>query len=313
MIAPVALAVCKKQDINPILPIIAIAVSSNLQGAATLVGDTTSILLGQEANMSFADFFYMNVDGKGHAGIFWAVEIGAIISTLVLFFVFRHDKRKLAVEEITKVEDYVPSILMLLMIGLLVLVSFFDKPDFTNGIICCGLAIVGVVYELIRTKNSEIIKETAKGIDLQTLLLLFSLFIIVQGLNEAGLINKLADIIGKAGNGNAFVIYTVIVFASVLISAFVDNIPYVMTMLPVTTMLAAGLGMPPYVFYFGLLIGATLGGNITPIGASANITAIGILRKNGYEVKTSQFMKIGVPFTLVAVLSGYGLIWTFWC
>lgn len=312
MVAPVALAVCKKQNINPILPLVAIAVSSNLQGAATLVGDTTSILLGQEANMSFVDFFYMNVNGKGRAGIFWAVEIGAIIATMVLFIIFRKEKQKLVVAEVTKVTDYVPTLLMLLMIVLLIVVSFFEKPDYTNGIICCGLAIIGVIYESIRSKGTAIVKETVKGIDYPTLLLLFSLFIIIQGLNEAGIITKLAEIISKVGNGNPFLIYTVIVFASVLISAFVDNIPYVMTMLPVVTMLASGLGMSPYVFYFGLLIGATLGGNMTPIGASANITAIGILRKNGYEVSTAQFMKIGAPFTLVAVLSGYGLVWLFW-
>lgn len=312
MVAPVALAVCKKQNINPILPIIAIAVSSNLQGAATLVGDTTSILLGQEANMSFVDFFFMNVGGQVHFGIFWAVEIGAILATCVLFVVFRKDKRKLTVDEITKVTDSVPTILMLLMVVLLIVVSFFDKPDYTNGLICCGLAIIGVIYESIRKKDSTTVKETVKGIDYLTLLLLFSLFIIIQGLNQAGIIVKLSELIAMAGGGNPFLIYTVIVFASVVISAFVDNIPYTMTMLPVVTMLASGLGIPPYVFYFGLLSGATLGGNITPIGASANITAIGILRKEGYEVTTGQFMKIGIPFTIVAVLTGYALIWLFW-
>ena len=104
----------------------------------------------------------------------------------------------------------------------------------------------------------------------------------------------------------------IIVFASVLISAFVDNIPYVITMLPVVSTVALEMGVDPYILYFGLLIGATLGGNITPIGASANITGIGILRKNGYEVKAKDFMKISVPFTLTAVLSGYLIIGLFW-
>lgn len=79
-----------------------------------------------------------------------------------------------------------------------------------------------------------------------------------------------------------------------------------------TNLIVGDLGVQPYILYFGLLIGATLGGNITPIGASANIIAIGILRKQGYEVKTLTFIKIGLPFTLVAVLSGYALIWAFW-
>ena len=106
--------------------------------------------------------------------------------------------------------------------------------------------------------------------------------------------------------------YTLIVFASVVISAFVDNIPYVATMLPVVSCIASSMGVEPYLLYFGLLIGATLGGNLTPVGASANITGIGILQKEGYEVSTKDFMRIGVPFTLVAVISGYIVNWIFW-
>jgi Na+/H+ antiporter NhaD/arsenite permease-like protein len=98
----------------------------------------------------------------------------------------------------------------------------------------------------------------------------------------------------------------------VFFSAFIDNIPYVATMLPVAAGIANILGIEPYILYFGLLSGATLGGNLTPIGASANITAIGILRRDGYEVSAKQFMKIGVPFTLAAVTVGYVLIWFIW-
>ena len=103
-----------------------------------------------------------------------------------------------------------------------------------------------------------------------------------------------------------------ILAASVGLSAFIDNIPYVAAMLPVVQGIAALMGTEPYVFYFGLLTGATLGGNLTPIGASANIAAIGILRKNGECVRTSDFLRIGVPFTLAAVLVGAGSLWLFW-
>ena len=100
-----------------------------------------------------------------------------------------------------------------------------------------------------------------------------------------------------------------ILWASVLFSAFIDNIPYVATMLPVVQGIAAAMGVDPTVLYFGLLSGATLGGNMTPIGASANITGIGILRRNGYEVKNSDFFRIGIPFTLAAVIPAYIYIW----
>ena len=101
-------------------------------------------------------------------------------------------------------------------------------------------------------------------------------------------------------------------WGSVLISAFVDNIPYVATMLPVLTGVTTALGIEPYLLYFGLLSDATLGGNITPVGASANIAAVGLLRKEGYEVSFPAFMRIGVPYTLVAVLMGYLYIWFVW-
>lgn len=106
-----------------------------------------------------------------------------------------------------------------------------------------------------------------------------------------------------------FVLYTVIVWASVIISAFIDNIPYVATMIPVITGLASALGIDPTPLLFGLLSGATLGGNITPIGASANIAGIGILRREGYDVKNSDFFKIGIPFTLAAIIPAYIYIW----
>ena len=109
-----------------------------------------------------------------------------------------------------------------------------------------------------------------------------------------------------------FIVYTVIVWMSVILSAFIDNIPYTATMLTVIPVIAVNLGIDPKIMYNGLLCGATLGGNLTPIGASANIAGIGILRKEGHEVKATTFMKYGVPFTLAAVITGYLLIWLIW-
>jgi Na+/H+ antiporter NhaD/arsenite permease-like protein len=111
---------------------------------------------------------------------------------------------------------------------------------------------------------------------------------------------------------NIFLIYTLIVWASVFFSAFIDNIPYVATMLPVVASIANTVGVEPYLLYFGLLSGATLGGNITPIGASANIAGIGILRKAGYNVSFFEFFKYGLPFTLAATTAGYLFIWFVW-
>ena len=318
MIAPIALAVCNKQNRSPVYPIIAIASSSNLQGAATLVGDTTSILLGGYADMNFFDFFWF----MGRPGIFFAVEIGAALTVLILLWLFRKETEKLSLTDKTQVTDFVPSYLMIGIVVLLICASFIPEPteagvlltlyNLRNGIICMTLLLVGVIINAVQNKSRDGIMLVLREMDYQTILLLASLFVVIQGITSAGVIDKLAEGIVALGGGNLFFTYTIIVFASVVISAFVDNIPYVLTMLPVVQSVAANMGSAPFVLYFGLLIGATLGGNITPIGASANITGIGILRKEGYEVKASDFMKISVPFTITAVLSGYLAIWLFY-
>lgn len=307
MVAPVALEICKKLKTNPVPFIIAIAVSSNLQGAATLVGDTTAIMLGSALDMSFVDFFWY----KGRPGMFFAVELGAVLSAIILAFLFRKEKAPIPkAQERTKVTDYVPSALLLGTILLLICASFIpNKPDITNGLICCALLFVGLIYNFAKKKNVSAIISPLKEIDFETIGLLLGLFLMIGGITEQGVIDAAANLLAKAGGGNIFVLYTVIVWASVLLSAFIDNIPYVATMIPVIAGLATTLGVDPTVLYFGLLSGATLGGNCTPIGASANITGIGILRKEGYTVKNSDFFKIGIPFTLAAIIPAYVYLW----
>lgn len=195
-------------------------------------------------------------------------------------------------------------------IVLLVLASFIpNKPDVTNGLICCTILVIGLIYNFIRKRNVSAITGPLKSIDLQTLGLLVGLFLMIGGITNMGVIDAAAGLLVKAGGGNVFLLYTIIVWASVLISAFIDNIPYVATMIPVIAGIAVQLNIDPTVMYFGLLSGATLGGNMTPIGASANITGIGILRKEGYEVKNSDFFKIGIPFTLAAIIPAYIYFW----
>ena len=311
MVAPVGLAICKKLNINPISVIIAICVSSNLQGAATLVGDTTSILLGDYAGMNFLDFIVWN----GKLSIFWAVELGAIGTLFILYFLFKDRKEKIETGEVTIVNDYFPSILMVLVVVILILASFFTIPyvdDLKNGIICMLLAIIAIVRSIIKNKNFDSLKLVSKEMDYNTLLMLTGLFIVIASIKEAGVIDLVANWFSSISNGNVFGLYVLIVFASVVLSAFIDNIPYVAAMLPVVQGIAINLGINPVVLYFGLLSGATLGGNITPFGASANVTGIGILRKEGYEVKNKDFFKIGIPFTLTAVIISALFIWLVW-
>ncbi len=306
--APVGLAISKRLGVPPIPVLISISVSSNLQGAATLVGDTTSILLGGYANMDFLDFFFMD----GRFGIFWAVELGAIATIPVLYMIFRKYKDKPPESAPAEVKDFFPSYLLILLVALLILASFIPrKPDITNGLICVGLGVIGTVRAMARGGVASL-KKVVTEVDYVTLLLLGGLFIVIAGITEAGVIDAIGIGFIRLSGGDLFLVYTLLVFGSVLFSAFIDNIPYVATMLPVVTVIAETLEVAPTLLHFGLLIGATLGGNLTPIGASANITAIGILRREGHEVRVRDFLKIGAPFTLVAVLVGYIFIWLVW-
>ena len=247
-----------------------------------------------------------------------------MISALILAFLFRKEKAPIPkASERTQVTDYVPTILLVGAIGLLICASFapntWNLPDEINGLICCAVLVIGLIYSLIKKKDFAAIGEPLKDIDFETLGLLVGLFLMIGGMKHTGVIAALGQLLANLGGGNMFLMYTIIVWASVLISAFIDNIPYVATMLPVIAVLAQqmapGLGVDAAAaavpLYFGLLSGATLGGNITPIGASANIAGIGILRKEGYEVKNSDFFRIGIPFTLAAIIPAYIFIWLF--
>lgn len=309
MLAPVALAIAEKQRISPVPAVIAIAVSSNLQGAATLVGDTTSILLGGYAGMNFLDFFVFH----GKMGMFFVVQLGALAATAVLCVYLRRLTQPVMREGRTEVTDIFPTWLMAGTVALLIAASFLpEKPAVTNGLICMGLFLLGAGRRCVLEKGIRPLAEATKQLDYQTLLLLAGLFAVIAGVRAAGVIDAAARLLAGFGGGNVFAVYSLIVWGSVLLSAFIDNIPYVAAMLPVTANLAQILGVEPYLLNFGLLTGATLGGNLTPIGASANITGIGILKKAGYTVRTGDFMKIGVPFTLCAVVTGYVLIWFLW-
>jgi len=309
IVAPIALSIAKRAKVSPVPFIIAIAVSANLQGFATLVGDTTSILLADLAEMNFLDFFI----NDGNIGPFFIVQLGALSTVVVMLVIFRQYNLPLNLKPHVTVSNFMPSLLLLAIIGLLIGASFIDdKHPLTNGFIAIGVALFAIVYDFFKNRSFKRVMDTIATIDLNTLLLLAGLFVIIQTLTDIELINDLANLLVSLGQGNEFLLFTFTVWLSVLFSAFIDNIPYVATLLPVMSILAANLGMNPFLLYFGLLAGATLGGNLTPIGASANIAGLGLLRKEGIEVSFKDFAKIAWPMTLVAVTVAYIVIWVFY-
>ncbi len=201
MIAPVGLAIAKKLDISPVAMIISIAVSSNLQGAATLVGDTTSIMLGGYANMDFNDFFFM--DGK--PSIFFAVELGALATVPVIMFLFRDQRKTFRAEGHTEVSDYFPTGLLCANVLLLILASFWKgRPSITNGVICLGLFGIGLIHSYLRRKDTDVVKQSFKEIDYETICLLTGLFVVIAGITEVGIIDDISNIFASLGGSNLF-------------------------------------------------------------------------------------------------------------
>ncbi|MBM3248558.1 MAG: TRAP transporter large permease subunit [Candidatus Omnitrophica bacterium] len=307
IVAPIALSLAKKLKINPMNMMIGIAISSNLQGAATLIGDPPSMLLGGFAKMNFVDFFFY----RGRPSIFFAVEIGALVSFVVLYFIFRHNKEKVQLVRVEKVKSVVPTIILVGLIILLALSSFFDVGfSYMAGIICMIVGIIAMLWEKFINKTP--VFDGIKSLDWDTTFFLMGVFVLVGSITLTGWIETLSSFLSGIVGGNIFLCYTIIVFLSVLLSGFIDNVPFLAAMLPVGISLADKLAINPSLLLFGLLIGASLGGNITPIGASANIVACGILKKEGYEVRFKDFMKIGIPFTLAAVVAAYLFVWFVW-
>jgi len=307
IVAPIALSLARKLKINPVKMMIAIAVSSNLQGAATLIGDPPSMLLGGFAKMNFGDFFFY----RGKPSIFFAVELGALVSFIALYFIFRKHREKVQLVAVEKVKSWVPTVLLVSLIALLALSSFLDTSfSYLAGQLCMAFGIIALLWD--KLVNKRPILSGMKGLDWDTTFFLMGIFIIVGGLSFTGWIEVIAGYLANLVGGNIFLGYTAIVFISVLLSAFIDNVPFLAAMLPVAMIMSVKLQVSPSLFLFGLLIGASLGGNITPIGASANIVACGLLKKEGYPVKFTEFMKIGIPFTIAAVSAAYLFVWFVW-
>ncbi|MDD5019885.1 MAG: SLC13 family permease [Candidatus Omnitrophica bacterium] len=307
IVAPIAISLAKKLKINPVNMMIGIAISSNLQGTATLIGDPPSMLLGGYAKMNFMDFFIYH----GRPSIFFAVELGALVSFFVLYAFFRNLRRKESLQLTEKVLSLFPTFLLAGLIVLLALSSFFDTGfSYMAGILCMAAGLVAILWRKFIFKGG--VRATLKALDWDTTFFLMGVFILVGAMTHTGWIDRTAEFLSSLIGSNVFFGYTLLVFVAVFVSAFVDNVPFLAAMLPVAMSMAARLGIQPSLFLFGLLIGASLGGNITPIGASANIVACGLLKKEGYKVGFGQFAKMGLPFTLAAVIAAYLFVWFVW-
>ncbi|MCA9750972.1 MAG: anion permease [Gemmatimonadetes bacterium] len=307
IVAPVALETARRANISPVPFLIGIAVSSNLQGAGTLIGDPPSMILAGWLKMDFNSFFWF----QGKPSIFWAVQVGAVASTVVLWLMFRKYKQPVTYLEPQKLESWVPTVAIVALIACLAVSPAFD-PDFhwLGGTICVVFGVAMLIWEELRGRGRG--AKILKRFDWNTTFFLIGVFVLVEAMVHVGLIDDLAGSFADLTGDSPLVIYVSLIALSVVFSAFVDNIPYITTMIPLVRHVAEGVGANEVPLIFGMVLGASLGGNITPFGASANVVAVGLLRKEGLHVSTREFVKIGLPFTIVATAAGAAFLWWAW-
>ena len=309
VMAPIALALSKKLNLNPTYFMIGLAVMSNLEGTATLVGDPPSMIFASFANYSFNDFFI----SQGKISIFFFIQAGLLAGCLMFYFLFRKAKEKAEVSK-TEVISYFPLALLLLMIFGLALISFLHiEFSYLSGIYVMVLGIFGLLWYIFNQKKTK--NETLtliKELDWETIFFLIGIFVVVGAISETGLLSDFAGFLKSITKGNVLLGFVLILLVSVIISGFVDNVPYIIVMLPVASELAVSMNIAPELYDFALLIGSCLGGNLTPYGASANVVSMGILKKEGYPVKFSGWLKICIPFTLLTTSIAAILLWIVW-
>ncbi len=309
VMAPIALALCKKLRLNPTHFMMGLAVMSNLEGTATLVGDPPSMIFASFAGYTFNDFFVSH----GKISIFFFIQAGMIAGCIFFYTFFRKAKDKIEVDR-TKVVSVFPAVLLLAMIFGLAAISFLKiEFAFASGGFCLFLGITGIVWYLFNQKKSR--SETwdlVRGLDWETICFLIGIFVVVGAISEAGLLADFALFLEHVIGGSKIAGFILILLVSIILSGFIDNVPYIIVMLPVADSLARAISVAPDLYMFALLIGSCLGGNLTPYGASANVVAMGIVKKEGYPMSFGKWLGLGAPFTLITTAAAAILLWFIW-
>ncbi len=297
--APIAIEVARKIKSNLLYYIVPIALSSNVVTTVTMVADPPSLILAIETGMKFLDFYWFsNRISIGTISIF-----GVVSALLSLLLIFRKRNKSFEMKEEKIKVDYIPSIIFVAGVLALAICPYFG---IRIGIV--GLT-VGMISLFFGRKN---IKKMIVEFDWNSFFFITGIFIVVSSLELTGLLSDFSNWFGHLGIKSSSAMVAIIIWVSVAISSFVDNVPYTIIMIPVCNQIANAMNISPYPLLFGMLIGTGMGGNITPVGATANVFACGILEKNGYKIKLKEYLKISLPFTLIAVLISHLLLQILW-
>lgn len=295
LVGPMSIAIARMLKIDPVPFLMGQILASNVGGTATLIGDPPNIMIGSAAHLSFMDF----LDNTGFAVLF-------ILAVLILLMKIVYEKKiELGTVDTGAIENLDPSKSItnraLMKKGIIVLICvivgfmFHDKLGIESSVIALTAAAVMLII------GREDVNEAIQDVEWTTILFFMSLFVVVGGLTETGIIKELASKIIDATNGHPMVTMLVLLWASALLSSILDNIPFVATLIPLILAMQAD-GIDVTSFWWAISLGACLGGNGTMIGASANVVLSDISTKHGYPITFKSYLKVGMPFMLLSIV-----------
>ena len=295
LIGPMTLTVCKLLDVNPIPFFMTEILASNIGGTATLIGDPPNIMIGSAAGYSFFDFILYDAPAV-------AIILVAILGVFYALYGRKmnvDDEHKARIMELDEHAQIKNRRLLKQSVVMTALVVVRFMAHGALGLESCIIALgaAGIIMLI----SGESIEEALSNVEWTTLSFFAGLFVIVGALAETGVIGMLANGLIDATGGNVFITMLVLLIGSAVISSFLDNIPFVATMIPILlAMESTGMDVTP--LWWAVSLGACLGGNGTLIGASANVVLSDISKKHGYEITFAKFFKTGFPIMLLTIL-----------
>lgn len=296
-LAAVTIELCRLLKCDPVPMIISEIFCANLGGSATMCGDPPNIIIGTSLGYTFFDFLT-------NTGL---IALISLVIVVVYFYLCFH--KKLAAKggailspaeypdpasAITDKKEFISSVVIFLLA--VVLLVTHANTGLTVAFIGVFIAAVTLIVE------HKYAAELLKKVDYKTLLFFIGLFVVVGGLEQTGVLNVIAAFISNVSGSNAKLMIAIIVWVSAIASAFVDNIPFAATMIPVIKSLSSMLGADLSTLSWALAMGTDIGGSATPIGASANVVGISVSSKNGHPIGWGRYCKYAAPATLIVVL-----------
>lgn len=301
-LAAVTIELAKLLEFNPVPMIMSEVFCANLGGSATMCGDPPNIIIGTSFGYSFTQFLE-------NTGLIALVSL-----VVVVVFFYLTERKSLGVKEgttvdLSKMPDPKSAILdktgfiiswIIFLIAVVLLVTH-ATTGLTVATIGIGIAILTIITTTA-VGGKEALKHIFKGVDYKTLLFFTGLFVVVGGLEQTGILELIAAFIEKVSGGNAYIMVAIIIWVSAFASAFIDNIPFAATMVPVISSLSAASGIPLTTLAWALAIGTDIGGSATPIGASANVVGCAAAAKAGHPVDWGTYCKKNVPATIIVLV-----------